>query len=508
MVEYLRIDGQAEGVSINSSFDFSLNDIAWFFRATSEGIAILEPVIDSFFIIEDFKCVFTNKVTTQLFGKELVGTSLLTSFQISRSSSHFDILLKVLEHGAAGNCILNYYQQEVNIWVNINVVKLRNSLMLSFRDISNEVAVIESEERYRFMVESIPHLIWTADPTGNIDFKSQQWVNFTGQSNFKETGNGWFNFIHPLDYEKTVDTWNRAVTTTSPFILEHRILGSTGEYRWFKSNSRPIFDSQGHVIKWIGSSTDINEEMIHLEELTRISHALEEKNDTLERINNDLDTFVYTASHDLTGPINNIEGLTSLIRYELADALNQQQLEYLDLMTQSINSLHANIRDLTEIISIKQDTGRDKEAIFFDDILKNIEEDLLPVISVLKAEIVTDFRVKSMYYARKNIRTILFNLISNALKYRSPDRPTKITISTTKFKKSTVLQVADNGTGIPEEQLPQMFGIFKRFHKDIHGNGVGLYMIKRIIENNGGHIEVKSEVNKGTVFQVHFTPTH
>lgn len=265
-----------------------------------------------------------------------------------------------------------------------------------------------------------------------------------------------------------------------------------------------MLDPHGNTMMWMGTSTDIHEEMIHLEELTRISRELEEKNDTLERINNDLDTFVYTASHDLTAPINNIEGLTNLIRYELNDCLDVRQREYLDLMTRSTNKLHANIKDLTEIISIKQDTGRVKEAVFFLDILKNIQDDLLPVISVLKAQIITDFKVKSMLFARKNLRTILFNLISNALKYRSEEKRTVIHISTSRTDSFITLKVTDNGTGIAKEQLPQMFGIYKRFHKDIQGHGVGLYMIKRIIENNGGHIEVTSDVNKGTTFLVHF----
>lgn len=508
VVEFLRIDDRVDGVSINSSYDFSVNDIAWFFRTTSEGIAILKPVRNESGIIEDFSWVFTNSVATRIFDRELVGNSFLTTFHLSNTDVKFKFLLKVFEEGLSEEGIFNYNQENSSLWLNVNTVKLRDSLMLSVRDISNEISLTESEERYRFMVESIPHLIWTADSSGKIDFKSKQWADFTGLVNSETKGYGWFEYVHPLDFDKTLIEWNNAIENKAVFKVEHRILNSNGEYRWFKSNSKPMFDIAGNLYKWMGSSTDIHEEMIHLEELTLISRELEEKNDTLERINNDLDTFVYTASHDLTAPINNIEGLTSLIRFELSARLDDRQLEYLDLMTQSINNLHGNIRDLTEIISIKQDTGREKEAIFFTDILKNIEEDLFPVISVLKAEINTDFKVKSMLYARKNIRTILFNLISNALKYRSPDRPTIIHISTSKINNMIVLEVSDNGTGISEDQMPQMFGIFKRFHKDIHGHGVGLYMIKRIIENNGGHIEVKSEINKGTVFQVYFTLSH
>lgn len=508
MVEFLRIDDRVDGISINSSYDFSANDLALFFSATSGGVAILVPVRDEVQKVTDFRFVLTNKITADLFATELVGKTLLDTLPEAFNDGSFERYLNVLNLGIPNTLRFSHQVHGNRLWITVHALKMRDTLLLSLRDITAEIALTESEERYRFMLESLPHLIWSADPQGVTDFHSRQWIDFTGQIPASGRPSGWLEFIYPQDLERTMQAWRQAIASKSPFKAEHRILNASGGYRWFKSNCQPMFNTSGEVVKWMGSSTDIHEEMIHLEELTRISRELEEKNDALERINNDLDTFVYTASHDLTAPINNIEGLTSLIRYELTDCLDDRQMEYLDLMTQSTNNLHANIRDLTEIISIKQDTGREKEAIFFDDILRNIEEDLYPVISVLKAEIITDFKVKSMLFARKNIRTILFNLISNALKYRSTERKTIVHIRTVKTHDAIILEVSDNGSGISGEQLPEMFGIFKRFHKDIHGNGVGLYMIKRIIENNGGFIQVKSEVNQGTTFQVHFMTSH
>lgn len=503
VTDVLTIDSSASGVSENSSFNFSAADIASLLGATSEGIALAQPVRDGTGSITDFRWVFTNTITEKLFGISFIGKSLLEVFPEDQHTGPFNLYVNVIENGLPLHWTLPYSLNDHITWIRITALNIRQILMLSFRDISTEVSLTESEERYRIMVESIPHLIWTADAEGFPNFTGKQWVDFTGQQIRNGLNKGWLDFIHPDDIDNTIKAWTLAVNSKSGFKTEHRILNSKGHYRWFKTNSRPVLNFYGNVIKWLGSSTDIHEEMVHLEEITRISRELEEKNDILERINNDLDIFVYTASHDLTAPITNIEGLTSLIRYELHDCLQPQQLEYLDLMTSSINKLHDNIRDLTEIISIKQDTGREREAVSFADILKDIEEDLQPVISVLKATIHTHFRVPSMLFARKNIRTILFNLISNALKYRSPERQVIIHISTAYTATGLLLEVNDNGRGMTEEQIPQLFGIFKRFHADIHGNGVGLYMIKRIIENNKGKIEVISKLNTGTVFQVH-----
>ena len=120
---------------------------------------------------------------------------------------------------------------------------------------------------------------------------------------------------------------------------------------------------------------------------------------------------------------------------------------------------------------------------------------------------VTEFNMPEIFYARKNLRSILYNLLSNAIKYRSPDRPLLVRIRTEQVGPETVLSVQDNGLGIRPHQLHKLFSMFTRLHSHVEGTGIGLYMIKRIIENNGGTIEVESEIEAGTRFTVRFKNT-
>jgi signal transduction histidine kinase len=114
----------------------------------------------------------------------------------------------------------------------------------------------------------------------------------------------------------------------------------------------------------------------------------------------------------------------------------------------------------------------------------------------------TNFKVHQLKFSKKNFRSVLFNLISNALKFKSPDQDSVINIQTNLEGPYILLSVKDNGLGIPERQHPQLFSMFKRFHDHVEGTGVGLYMVKRIVENAGGKIEVESKEGAGTEFKL------
>ena len=116
----------------------------------------------------------------------------------------------------------------------------------------------------------------------------------------------------------------------------------------------------------------------------------------------------------------------------------------------------------------------------------------------------TDFQVYQVKFSKKNFRSILYNLISNAIKFQSPDLPCIINIKTRLEEPYVLLSVKDNGLGMNERQQEQLFTMFKRFHDHVEGTGVGLFMVNRIVENAGGKIEVESQEGSGTEFKVYF----
>ena len=252
----------------------------------------------------------------------------------------------------------------------------------------------------------------------------------------------------------------------------------------------------------------INEELATANEEVRASNEeLYDSNQQLVRINADLDNFIYTASHDLKAPISNIEGLLqallrSLSKESLADERTQR---ITDMMQGSIDRFKRTISNLTEITKLQKDNGQEESMISLFDTIREVILDLEPIIQSSNARLETDIEhCPSFHFSHKNLRSIIYNLLSNALKYRSPERTALVRISCAQTVGYVVLSVQDNGLGINMSDSSKIFAMFKRLHDHVEGSGLGLYMVKKIIDNAGGKIEVESQVGEGSTFRVYF----
>lgn len=223
---------------------------------------------------------------------------------------------------------------------------------------------------------------------------------------------------------------------------------------------------------------------------------------SVTRINADLDHFIHAASHDLLAPLANIEGSITLLNEELP--LKDIFLsEFMVVINNSIKTFRALITDIAIIAKVEGDMIV-TEAVNLDEIIDNIEWSLKDSIAASKTKIVRKFEVPYIQFSKKNMRSILFNLIANAIKFRSVKSPL-IKISTYYEKDYCVLTVQDNGKGIPKEGLTKIFDMYGRLHQDIEGSGIGLYLAKKIVNSAEGSITVESEPGKGTKFIIHLS---
>src|SRR5690606_25636056 len=138
------------------------------------------------------------------------------------------------------------------------------------------------------------------------------------------------------------------------------------------------------------------------------------------------------------------------------------------------------------------------------ELLAEVELNMTDKLVRANAKIIYDLTETEIQFSKKNLRSILFNILSNAIKYKSPDRAPQVNIRTEKSGNFILLTIQDNGLGIPESEKDRIFGAFKRAHEHVEGSGVGLYLVKKTITNAGGDIEVESEVGKGSIFKVYF----
>lgn len=230
-------------------------------------------------------------------------------------------------------------------------------------------------------------------------------------------------------------------------------------------------------------------------------------NEELAKYNHELLQFSFSLSHNLRGPLARLLGLTNLMEKDLSE-LTGPQMELVKLVTLSAKELDEVIRDLSKIIDIRNDIYRIREKVFFQEELSMVLRSLSTFIQP-DVKIDADFREAPIVYTVRPILTsILYNLISNAIKYRSPQRSLQLTIKTTQANNSISLQVSDNGLGMNLEQFRRsIFGLYKRFHTHTDGKGLGLYLVKLQIESLGGNVEVSSELNIGTTFNVSFPNT-
>ncbi len=172
-------------------------------------------------------------------------------------------------------------------------------------------------------------------------------------------------------------------------------------------------------------------------------------------------------------------------------------------MEKSALSLETVIYDLGKIVDIRKDKFALVENISLEEEINLITESLSAHIRGNNVEIIRNLSVPHIKSIKAYINSILYNLISNAIQYRHPERKPIITLSTLSQNGSIILQVQDNGLGIDMRAFEKdMFKLYKRFHTHVPGKGLGLYLIKQQVEKLSGNITVKSEVNQGTTFTI------
>ncbi|MFN3405438.1 MAG: PAS domain-containing protein [Cytophagaceae bacterium] len=367
----------------------------------------------------------------------------------------------------------------------------------------------ESESNYRFLAESMPQLVWIADQEGKFVYVNKQWIEYTGMEYDYNDSSFFLNVLHEDDKKLVEYKWSKSIESGRDFHMELRMKDGYGKFRWFLSRAVPMRDENGVIIKWLGTCTDIHDQKKLLDDLVETKLKLDEinrnlnlKNEQLSRINKELDTFAYAASHDLKSPVKNIESLLGFLRNDIPAELRSEVLDnYFNMLFESVINLKKTIQELSEVTRIEE--NGEAETCKFSEIVADVSVSLMELIEQNQATVSASFDVSEMKIPRRNLRSILYNIISNSIKYRSKERVPKINIKTERLGEDSIcLSIKDNGRGIKQEDIPKIFLPFKRIDYDVEGSGMGMVVVKRIVDQNGGNIEVKSTVGEGTEFLV------
>ena len=224
----------------------------------------------------------------------------------------------------------------------------------------------------------------------------------------------------------------------------------------------------------------------------------------LRKTNSELEKFAYITSHNLRAPVVNLMSLTEMQTEDIiSEELNHEINEKIHF---SVKQLDSTLNDLIEIVASKSGEYVNREHLDLQKELNVIIRSIEKQVKESGAQIETNFaEVKGIYFPKRFLHSILINLLTNAIKYKSDKRKLMIKITTQVNKEHTILYFSDNGLGMNMNKFgSKIFGLYQRFHSKIDGKGLGLYIVKSQIESMDGKIDVESTVDGGTTFKISF----
>ena len=301
----------------------------------------------------------------------------------------------------------------------------------------------------------------------------------------------------PPEYRETMN--NSIIKTTSGILqppLYFYIYNSDGSIKYLQRQGEIIVDEAGKPIKARGTVQDITEKKIIEDELKKTVTELNNKY-------NELMQFSYIVSHNLRAPIANIIGLANVIN--MPDNSMEEKLEIVEYIQTSAIKMDDLVRDLNMILASRSPLNTRKEMVHIPDLINNILNTLEKQIIESGIDIKTNISddAKEIFAIKSYIESILYNLINNAIKYKSSKRVLDLNISSKRINDNLSIKVSDNGIGIDlKRHRESVFGLYKRFHMKSEGKGLGLHMTKAQVETLGGEITVESEPGRGTTFTI------
>jgi PAS domain S-box-containing protein len=403
-----------------------------------------------------------------------------------------------------------------------------------------EAQLKESEERLRFMADTMPQLVWITRPDGFHEYYNKHWYEYTGTKDGETDGEGWNNLFYEEDRDRAREVWQHSLKTGEPYEIKYRLYNApTKKYRWVIGRALPYRDDKGTILKWYGTCTDVNDSIEEIEARKKLEKELQEEKvrlesrvaertsqlkltneglrdeikkrqnvekklreygEELQRSNKELEEFAYVSSHDLQEPLRKIQAFGDLLVEEFADKLGDGK-EYLDRISSSAQRMSTLIEDLLTFSRVTTKPAVLK-PIDLNEVIEYTLADLHDRIQKEKGSVNIQPKLPTVMADETHMRQLFQNLISNALKFHPIDRAPVVTVTATTDDDTYTISIADNGIGIDAKYDKKVFAVFQRLNSkhSYEGTGIGLAVCKKIVERYGGTITIESKLGTGTTF--------
>jgi PAS domain S-box-containing protein len=356
----------------------------------------------------------------------------------------------------------------------------------------------ESAAQYRFLADAIPVQVWTATTDGQLDYVNQRAESYFGAAMDQIVGERWQAFVHAEDLERTGEMWGRSLRTGEPYEVEFRLRHSSGAFRWHLARGSAQRASDGAILRWFGTNTDIEDAKRNEEELKRLTVEATEAN----RAKSD---FLAAMSHELRTPLNAIGGYAQLIEMGVRGPVTEAMVEDLQKIQRSKDHLNTLVGGV--LAFAKGGAGRMElkpRAVRVESLLDSVLDMIVPQLAerslTLERERLADGL--SVWADEDKSRQILLNLFANALKFTPAGG--RVTVAARPAGRMIGISVCDTGIGVPEDQLEQIFEPFVQAKRAIQprdgGFGLGLAISRQLARAMNGDLTVESTPGEGSTF--------
>lgn len=393
------------------------------------------------------------------------------------------------------------FSEALGRWFDVRVYPSRDGLSIYFLDITTrkqaEEVLRQSEERFRMMADHMSQFAWSADATGYIYWYNQRWYDYTGTTLEEMQGWGWKKVHHPDHVDRVVariqHSWDTGEIWEDTFPLR----GKDGNYRWFLSRALPIRNSEGQIIQWFGTNTDVTSEREMADELRSLAANLSEA----DRRKNE---FLAMLAHELRNPLAPIRNALHIMRMTSVGGSSVRSAS--EMMERQVGQLVRLVDDLLDVSRITRGKIElRREKVELASIIYQAVEAARPSCEKGGIELNVDQPDAPIYLNGDSARLnqAIGNLLNNSCKFT--EEGGRIDLSVTEENGFAVIVVKDNGIGIAPDQLPFIFDMFVQadtsLERAVSGLGIGLTLVKNLVEMHDGTVSATSDgLGKGSEF--------
>ncbi len=350
-----------------------------------------------------------------------------------------------------------------------------------------EEALHFAVRRFETLANLIPQFVWSTRPDGYHDFFNDRWYEYTGMPRGDDGGWRWMDYLHPDDREPSLRRWRASLASGEPYEVQYRFRrASDGVYRWFIGRAVPIRDLQG-IARWFGTSTDIEDQRRQGEKLEA---QVAERTARLQETVAELEHFSYTLTHDMRAPLRAMQGFSEILLEEHAAQLDEAGRAYLRRIGAAafrMDHLIVDALNYSKIVRTEFALGPVETGPLLRGLVESYPEFQSPRAEV---KIVEPLPVVSGNIS--GLTQACSNLLGNAVKFVAPGETPRVRVSAGPGEEEgrVRLYFDDNGIGVPEMHRERIFAMFQRLDTRYEGTGVGLALVRKVVERMRGRVGV------------------